>query len=55
MSGTTSDLEASVQQKKQVNTMQKQSTEWENISVKHPAIRESISKVHRGRQLMTRK
>lgn len=55
MSGITSNLEASVQQKKQINTMEMQFTEWKNIPVKHLTIRELISKAHGERQLMTRK
>lgn len=55
MSGITSDLEASAQQKKQINTMEMQSTEWKNILVKHLTRRELISKAHGERQLMTRK
>lgn len=52
ISGITSDLEASVQQKKQINTMEMQ---WRNIPVKHLAIRELISKAHGEGQLITRK
>lgn len=55
MSGITSDLEASAQQKKQINTMEMQSTEWKNVLVKHLTRRELISKAHGERQLMTRK